>query len=118
MGAHPVTRQPDSYLRYGALKGQIDGIMGTHGALFFEPYDDQPGNYGHSRTHTSDDPKLLTPNMMKKIEALIRTSVQAGFVTNVHAIGDGDVALMLNTYETPMRERGTTLEGSGSSTRR
>ncbi|MCK7479874.1 MAG: hypothetical protein M0C28_23235 [Candidatus Moduliflexus flocculans] len=56
----PAPRDASSataYLRYGALKGYIDGIMGTHGALFFEPYADQPGNYGHYRPHTSDDPK-------------------------------------------------------------
>jgi len=110
MGAHPVSRQPDSLLRYGALKGYIDGIMGTHGALFFQPYDDQPENSGHYRTHTSDDPKLLTPNM-KKMEDLIRTGVNAGFVTNVHAIGDKGVALMLDTYEKLMQETGKTLEG-------
>jgi len=110
MGVHPATRQRDHYLRYGALKGYIDGIMGTHGALFFEPYSDQPDNYGHYRTHTSDDPKLLAPNM-KKMEDLIRVGVKAGFVTNVHAIGDKGVALMLDTYEKLMQEMGKTLEG-------
>lgn len=110
MGVHPVSKQPDTYLRYGALKGYIDGIMGTHGALFFEPYDDQPDNYGHYRTHTSDDPKLLVPNM-QKMEDLIRTGMAAGFVANVHAIGDKGVALMLDTYEKLMRETGKTLEG-------
>ena len=110
MGAHPVSRQRDSFLRYGALKGYIDGIMGTHGALFFEPYNDQPQNYGHYRPHTSDDPKLLTPNM-KKMENLIRAGVDAGYVTNVHAIGDKGVALMLDTYEKLMQETGKTLEG-------
>ncbi len=110
MGLHPATRQRDYYLRYGALKGYIDGIMGTHGALFFESYADQPGNYGHYRTHTSDDPKLLEPNM-KKVEDLIRTGIDAGFVTNVHAIGDKGVALMLDTYEKVMQEQGHTLDG-------
>ncbi|MFH1574069.1 MAG: amidohydrolase family protein, partial [Acidobacteriota bacterium] len=110
MGLHPVSKQRDYFLRYGALKGYIDGIMGTHGALFFEPYSDQPDNHGHYRTHTSDDEKLLVPNM-KKMEDLIRTGVDAGFVTNVHAIGDKGVALMLDTYEKLMQERGKTLEG-------
>jgi predicted amidohydrolase YtcJ len=110
MGMHPVTKQSEYFLRYGALKGYIDGIMGTHGALFFEPYNDEPGNYGHYRTHTSDDPKLLVPNM-KKMEDLIRIGVEAGFVTNVHAIGDKGVALMLDTYEKLMQETGKTLEG-------
>ena len=50
MGDAPGRRGSGTgYLRYGALKGYIDGIMGTHGALFFEPYDDQPGNFGHYR---------------------------------------------------------------------
>ena len=110
MGTHPVTKQPDTFLRYGALKGYIDGIMGTHGALFFAAYDDQPGNFGHYRPHTSDDPKLLAPNM-KKMQDLIRTGVDAGFVTNVHAIGDKGVSLMLDTYESLMQQTGRTLEG-------
>jgi hypothetical protein len=110
MGMNPVTQQRDYYLRYGALKGYIDGIMGTHGALFFAPYNDQPNNFGHYRQHTSDDPKLLAPNM-KKMEDLLRIGVDAGFVTNVHAIGDKGVALMLDTYEKLMQQTGKTLEG-------
>jgi hypothetical protein len=110
MGLHPVTRQRDRYLRYGALKGYIDGIMGTHGALFFEPYADQPGNYGHYRPHTSDDPKLLVPNM-EKMYGLIKAGYAAGFVSNVHAIGDKGTALMLDTYERLMKDLGRDLEG-------
>jgi len=87
MGLHPQTKQPDQWLRYGALKGYIDGIMGTHGALFFKPYDDQPDNYGHYRRHTSDDPDYKTGNM-EKMYNLIKVGYDAGFVSNVHAIGD------------------------------
>ena len=110
MGLHPVSRQRDRYLRYGALKGYIDGIMGTHGALFFEPYADQPGNYGHYRPHTSDDPKLLAPNL-EKMYGLIKAGYAAGFVSNVHAIGDKGTALMLDTYERLMKDLGRDLEG-------
>jgi predicted amidohydrolase YtcJ len=110
MGVHPVSKTRDRFLRYGALKGYIDGIMGTHGALFFEPYADQPGNYGHYRPHTSDDPKLLAPNM-EKMYRLIRIGQEAGFVVNVHAIGDKGVALMLDTYERLMKDLGRDLSG-------
>lgn len=110
MGDHPGTGEPDEFLRYGALKGYIDGIMGTHGALFFEPYDDQPGNYGHYRRHTSDDPDFKTGNM-EKMYKLIRTGYDAGFVSNVHAIGTKGVALMLDTYERLMNDLGKDLEG-------
>jgi len=110
MGDHPGSGEPDNFLRYGALKGYIDGIMGTHGALFFEPYNDQPENYGHYRRHTSDDPDLRTGNM-DKMYKLIRSGYEAGYVANVHAIGTKGVALMLDTYEGLMEELGQDLEG-------
>jgi predicted amidohydrolase YtcJ len=110
MGLHPRTKQKSSFLRYGALKGYIDGIMGDHGALFFEPYCDQPGNYGHWRVHTSDDPDLKVGNM-EKMYRLIKTGLEAGFVPNVHAIGDRGVAEMLDLYERLKKELGIDLMG-------
>ncbi|MGD2121375.1 MAG: amidohydrolase [Gemmatimonadota bacterium] len=109
MGLHPTTKQPDPFLRYGALKGYIDGIMGTHGALFFEPYDDQPDNYGHYRRHTSDDSQMQVGNM-EKMYTLIRAGLDAGFVPNVHAIGTKGVALMLDMYER-LKNEGVDLTG-------
>jgi predicted amidohydrolase YtcJ len=109
-GLHPKTKTKDPWLRYGALKGYIDGIMGTHGALFFEPYDDQPGNYGHWRRHTSDDPDFKQGNM-DKIYHLIKTGLDAGFVPNVHAIGDRGVAEMLDLYERIKKELDIDLKG-------
>ena len=110
MGLHPKSKQKDGWLRYGALKGYIDGIMGTHGALFFEPYSDEPENYGHWRPHTSDDPELKVGNM-DKMYGLIKAGLEAGFVPNVHAIGDRGVAEMLDLYERLKSELGTDLRG-------
>jgi hypothetical protein len=109
MGLHPKTKQKSSFLRYGALKGYIDGIMGTHSALFFEPYTDEPGNFGRWRTHTSDDPKLLVGNMQKMVD-LIKAGLDAGFIPNVHAIGDRAVAEMLDLYE-KLKNEGRDLKG-------
>lgn len=103
MGLHPKTKEKSSWLRYGALKGYIDGIMGDHSALFFEPYNDQPDNYGHWRSHTSDDPENKVRNM-EKMYGLIKTGLEAGFVPNVHAIGDRGVAEMLDLYERLKKE--------------
>jgi len=110
MGMHPVTGREDAFLRLGALKAYIDGIMGTHGALFFEPYDDQPGNYGHYRPHTSNDPDMLVPDMDKMYD-MVKAGYEAGFVSNVHAIGDKGVSLMLDTYERLMTDLGRPLDG-------
>ncbi len=109
MGLHPKTKQEDAWLRYGALKGYIDGIMGTHGALFFEPYNDQPDNYGHWRRHTSDDPELKVRNM-EKMYNLISIGLEGGFVPNVHAIGTRGVAEMLDLYER-LKSEGKDLTG-------
>jgi predicted amidohydrolase YtcJ len=109
MGLHPKTKQKDNWLRYGALKGYIDGIMGTHGALFFEPYNDQPGNYGHWRRHTSDDPKMQERNM-EKMYTLIKDGIEHKFVPNVHAIGTRGVAEMLDLYER-LKNEGVDLTG-------
>jgi len=110
MGLNPKTKKQDRWLRYGAFKGYIDGIMGTHGALFFKPYTDQPNNYGHYRKHTSDDPDLKEGNM-DKMYKLIGKGYEAGFVSNVHAIGTKGVALMLDTYEKLSKEYKRKLEG-------
>ncbi len=109
MGLHPKTKEKSPWLRYGALKGYIDGIMGTHGALFFEPYSDQPDNFGHWRPHTSDDPELRAGDM-EKMYLLIKTGLEAGFVPNVHAIGDRGVAEMLDLYER-LKNEGLDLAG-------
>ena len=110
MGLHPKTKQPHSYLRYGAFKGYIDGIMGNHSALFFKPYNDRPDVYGRYRRHTSDDPNHETGNM-EKVYNLLKLAHDAGFVANVHAIGTKGVALMLDTYERLMKDLGGDLEG-------
>ncbi len=109
MGLHPKTKEKDTWLRYGALKGYIDGIMGTHSALFFKPYDDQPDNYGHWRRHTSDHPQFKEGNM-EKMYKLIKAGLEAGFVPNVHAIGTRGVAEMLDLYER-LKNEGVDLTG-------
>ncbi len=109
MGLHPKSKQKDNWLRYGALKGYIDGIMGTHGALFYEPYDDQPENYGHWRRHTSDDSEMKERNMEKMYD-LIKAGLDHKFVPNVHAIGTRGVAEMLDLYER-LKNEGVDLTG-------
>ncbi|MCC3861857.1 amidohydrolase [Pseudemcibacter aquimaris] len=110
MGSHPRTGEEDHYLRWGAYKGYIDGIMGSHGALFFEPYNDRPGYYGRYRHHTSDDPEMLEENMEKMYAYLLEAN-KGGFKANVHAIGTKGVALMLDTYERLQKDVGGSLEG-------
>lgn len=106
MGTHPVTGEPDRFLRYGAYKGYMDGLMGSHGALLFEPYTDRPESYGHYRRQSSDDPDLIEPNL-DKIYQLMKTGFEDGFVVNTHAIGDKGIALVLDQYERIAEELGS-----------
>jgi predicted amidohydrolase YtcJ len=106
MNTHPVTGQRDRFLRYGAYKGYMDGLMGSHGALLFEPYTDDPTTSGHYRRHSSDDPELLEPNL-DKILGMMRIAVEDGFAVNTHAIGDMGISLTLDQYEELAREFGT-----------
>ncbi len=110
MNTHPVSGERDSFLRWGAYKGYIDGIMGNHSALFFEAYDDRPGHLGSYRDHTSDDPEHLVPNM-EKIYGYLKEAHRGGFKVNVHAIGTRGVSLMLDTFERLQRDLGGSLEG-------
>lgn len=110
MNTHPKSGLDDHYLRWGGFKGHIDGIMGTRTALFFEPYDDQPENYGRYRRDTSDDPTFQVGNMDKMYDN-IKIAHEGGFVVNVHAIGTKGTALMLDTYERLMKDIGRDLRG-------
>ncbi|MFQ5723818.1 MAG: amidohydrolase [Terriglobia bacterium] len=91
----------DQYIRLGGLKGWVDGIMGNHTALFFEPYNDQPDNRGQLR-------EIMFPE--GNLYRLIRDADLAGFTITVHAIGDQANRILLDTYqrvfeENPERER-------------
>ncbi|MCZ6501680.1 MAG: amidohydrolase [Gammaproteobacteria bacterium] len=110
MNTHPVSGERDTFLRWGAHKGYIDGIMGNHSALFFEAYDDRHDHYGSYRHHTSDDPEHLVPNM-EKMYGYLKEAHKGGFKANVHAIGTRGVSLMLDTYERLQRDLGGSLEG-------
>lgn len=110
LGTHPKSGAPSAYLRWGAFKGYIDGIMGNHSALFFDSYNDQPGNYGGYRAQTSDDPGPPFKNgNMEKMFGFLKTAHAAGFPANVHAIGDKGTALMLDTFERLKKETGADL---------
>jgi len=98
MNTHPLSGDRDYYLRYGAFKGYMDGLMGSHGALLREPYTDRPETRGHYRDHSSDDPPgYIIPNL-DKIYHLMEVATNAGFITNIHAIGDQGIDHLLELY--------------------
>jgi predicted amidohydrolase YtcJ len=76
-----------NWIRFGYLKGFIDGTLGSGTALFFDPYVDAPETTG------------LAQMPYEKLEKLIVTLDKAGFQIGIHAIGDKANHWVLNAYE-------------------
>ena len=84
----------DEWLRVGALKGFVDGSLGSHTAAFHEPFDDAPKDRG------------LLVNTAADLYSWISGADRAGLHVMVHAIGDRANGLLLDTYERVQKENG------------
>jgi predicted amidohydrolase YtcJ len=84
----------DAWLRVGALKGFVDGSLGSHTAAFHDPFTDAPKDRG------------LFVNSPEDLYAWISGADKAGLHVMVHAIGDRANATLLDTYERTARENG------------
>jgi len=79
----------DEWIRIGALKGFVDGIMGNSSARFYEPYL-TTGVRGSWRTMMTDPPGM---------EPLLFAADSAGWWPTVHAIGDEAIDTLLTMME-------------------
>ncbi len=89
-----ATGAGDEWLRIGALKGFVDGSLGSHTAAFFEPFTDAP-----------DDRGLLV-NTPEDLYDWTKNADAAGLHVLVHAIGDRAIRLQLDIFERVARENG------------
>ncbi len=86
----------DEWIRLGALKGHIDGIMGTSSARFFQPYAHDPKNRGRWRPLMVDDRGEFIEG---KFLGYMLEADKAGLQLTVHAIGDEANHVLLNYLE-------------------
>jgi hypothetical protein len=93
----------DEWVRLGALKGHIDGIMGTSSARFFAPYSNDPGNRGRWRPLMVDDKGNFVEG---KFLGYMLDADRAGLQLTVHAIGDEANNVLLNYLEELERKNG------------
>jgi predicted amidohydrolase YtcJ len=84
----------DAWLRWGALKGFVDGSLGSHTAAMFEGFTDAPGDKG----------LFVTPP--ETLYAWVKGADGAGLHVLVHAIGDRAIATQLGIFERVARENG------------
>ncbi len=84
----------DKWLKIGLLKSFVDGSLGSHTAVFLEPYTDSPRDSG----------LLLVPE--KTLYQQIKSADSAGLQVTVHAIGDKAIRILLNIFEKVEKENG------------
>ena len=77
----------DGKLTVRAVKMFADGALGSRGALLFEPYSDDPGNYG------------IEVSSEDSIYQVTAEALTAGFQVCVHSIGDKACRAVLNAYQ-------------------
>ncbi len=85
----------DKWLKTGALKGYVDGAIGSHSALFYEDYTDKPGFKG-SQVNKDED-----------LYNLVKSGDRAGLHICIHAIGDLAINKALRVFEAVGKENGT-----------
>ena len=87
----------NDWIRMGAVKGFADGSLGSETAYFFEPFTNNPTNYG------------LLNAMMYPAGHMLEMALgadRAGLQIAVHAIGDKAIHTMLDIYDKVEREDG------------
>jgi len=77
----------DKWLRYGALKGFVDGSLGSHTAAFLKPFSDAPRDSGFF---------VVPENVLYQ---RIKSADSAGLHMLIHAIGDRSINTLLNLCE-------------------
>ncbi|MEP6692326.1 MAG: amidohydrolase [Gemmatimonadaceae bacterium] len=84
----------DAWLRIGALKGFVDGSLGSHTAAMLAPFTDAPSDTG------------LLVNTPADLYAWTSGADKAGLHVIVHAIGDRAIRTQLDIYERVEKENG------------
>ena len=93
----------DEWIRLGALKGHIDGIMGTSSARFFEPYSHDANNRGRWRPLMVNDKGEFVEGKFLKY---MLDADRAGLQLTVHAIGDEANNVLLNYLDELNKQNG------------
>jgi predicted amidohydrolase YtcJ len=83
-----------NWIRFGYLKGFIDGTIGSGTALMFEPFADNPASSGLAMMSYED------------LEKMVIAADKSGFQVGIHAIGDKGNNWVLNAYEKAQQVNG------------
>lgn len=85
----------EAWLRWGGLKGFVDGSLGSTTAWFYQPYNDAPATSGLLTTDTT------------ALRRWILAADSAGLQVAVHAIGDQANDWLLDVYAQALAQNGS-----------
>jgi len=91
----------DKWIRYGATKAWIDGIMGNSSARFYEPYSNDPSSKGIWRNimFPFERSPFNAEDMQSNLERLAINADANDIQLTVHAIGDAANGYLLKMLE-------------------
>ncbi|KAM5551683.1 hypothetical protein ABKV19_026502 [Rosa sericea] len=89
-----VGQSLSQWIYLGGVKAFADGSLGSRSALFYEPYVDEPHNYG------------LQVGDYESLHNLTLASDRVGLQVAIHAIGDRANDLILDMYESVISKNG------------
>ena len=84
----------NEWLKTGAVKGFMDGSLGSHTAAMLEPFSDTPGESGF----------LL--DSLQNLTTMMLGADAAGLQLNIHAIGDKAIRDLLDIFHDVARQNG------------
>jgi len=102
LGDYRMVGHGNHFLTVRAVKRQIDGALGTHGAWLLDPYTDMPS--------TSGLPQVSVEDLRETADIALRH----GYQMNTHAIGDRGNREALDIYADIMAEAAASA-GNGAS---
>jgi predicted amidohydrolase YtcJ len=82
------------WLKFGVLKGFVDGSLGSHTAAFYKPFTDSPSDSGFMVIGKEE------------LRRQIFAADSVGLHVMVHAIGDKAINTLLNIYEEVGKQNG------------
>ncbi|MFC1724067.1 amidohydrolase [candidate division KSB1 bacterium] len=84
----------DNWIRFGVLKGHIDGTLGSATMLVFKPFEDEPDKTG------------LPYQAYEELERIITEADRRGYQTAIHAIGPRGNFYTLNAVRAAIETNG------------
>ncbi|MBF0298409.1 MAG: amidohydrolase, partial [Oligoflexia bacterium] len=101
----PINHMSDNMLKFGSVKGYVDGSLGSHSAAFFSPYLNS-ATASATITSTTENYCGDIVNSEEDLFNWISEIDKANLQVFIHAIGDRGINTILNIFEKVVKTNG------------